>query len=293
MTATPLSGSILCPVDFSEISASALRLAALIGSRCSRPVTALHARWFEVPPYLTASRAEQVEAQLRDSLEEARSALQRFVNETVEDDSLVAIHVEEGDPREAILRVAHSIGSGLIVMGTHGRAGIRRLRLGSVAEQVVHSSSIPVLTIRPIDHAESISKIVCAVNDSEVSRKALMYAAKLAQCLGARLTVIHVLEGENERSISDLCAWIAQRDRPDCEMQEMIRHGHAAEEIIRLVGELDAGLLVIGAEHKLFLDKTVIGTTTTHLVRHAPCAVLTVAGGTTRDALQNHIDQAA
>lgn len=292
MTATPLSGSILCPVDFSEISASALRLAALIGSRCLCPVTALHAQWFEVPPYLTVGHAEQIQAQLRDSLEEARFALLRFVRETVGDDAL-AIHVEEGDPREAILRVAHSIGSGLIVMGTHGRTGIRRLTLGSVAEQVVHSSSIPVLTIRPADHAESISKIACAVNDSEVSRKALMYAAKLAQCLGARLTVTHVLEGENERSISDLCAWIAQRDHPDCEIQEVIGHGHAAEEISRLVGELEAGLLVIGAEHKLFLDQTVIGTTTTHLLRHAPCAVLTVAGGTTQDALQNHIDQAA
>jgi nucleotide-binding universal stress UspA family protein len=242
--------------------------------------------------YLTPGRAEQIEAQLRDSLEEARSALQRFVSTTVEDDSL-AIRVEEGDPREAILRVARSIGSGLIIMGTHGRTGIRRLTLGSVAEQVVHTSSVPVLTIRLTDHANSISKIVCAVNDSEVSRKALMYAAKLAQCLGARLTVIHVFEGENQRSISDLCAWIAQRDRPDCEIQEVTRPGHAAEEIIRLVGELDAGLLVIGAEHKLFLDKTVIGTTATHLVRPGPCAVLTVMGGTTQDAIQGHVDQAA
>ncbi len=49
MTLNPLSGPILCPVDFSELSASALRLATLIGTRCSCPVTALHAQWFEVP----------------------------------------------------------------------------------------------------------------------------------------------------------------------------------------------------------------------------------------------------
>jgi hypothetical protein len=70
MTATPLFGPILCPLDFSELSASALRLAALIGSRCSCPVTALHALWFEVPPYLIANQTEQIEAQLRDSLED-------------------------------------------------------------------------------------------------------------------------------------------------------------------------------------------------------------------------------
>ena len=292
MNPNPLSGPILCPVDFSEISASALRLAALIGNHCSCPVTVLHAQWFEAPPYLTAGTAERIQAELRDSLEQARFALQRFVRESAGDDS-VAIRVEEGDPREAILRVAGSIGSGLIVMGTHGRTGFDRLTLGSVAEQVVHTSGIPVLTIRSTHHVNSISKIVCAVNNSEVSRKALMHAAKLAQCLGAQLTVMHVLEGENQLSISDLCGWIAQQDRPDCEVQEVTRRGHAAEEIVRLIGELDAGLLVIGAEHKLFSDKAVIGTTTTHLVRHAPCAVLTVAGGTSHDALQNHIDQAA
>ena len=292
MTIDPLGGPILCPVDFSELSASALRLAALIGTRCSRPVTALHAQWFEVPPYLTESRSEQIKKQLRDSLEEARSALRRFAGDTVEGYT-PAIRVEEGDPREVILRVAESIRSSLILMGTQGRTGIRRSMLGSVAEEVLHTSSIPVLTIRRADCAKTISKIVCAVNDSEVSRKALRYAARLAQCLGARLTAIHVLEGGNHLAISDLRSWIAQQDRPDCEVQEVTRHGHAAEEIIRLVGELDAGLLAIGAERKLFLDKVAIGTTTTYLVRHSPCAVLSVAGGAIQDAVQDKIRQAA
>lgn len=292
MTVTPLSGPILCPVDFSELSASALHLAALIGSRCSCPVTALHAQWFEVPAYLTSSQSEEIEAQLRDALEQARSALRGFVSDTVADNAM-AIRVEEGDPSEVILRVADSVGSSLIVIGTHGRGGIRRLTLGSVAEQVLHGSNSPVLTIRLKGQPKSISKMVCAVNDSDASRKALIYAATLAQCLSARLTVIHVLEGTNRRSISDLCAWIAQRDRLDCEIQEVTRQGLAAEEIIRLVGELGAGLLVIGAQHKLLLDQTVIGSTTSHLVRQAPCAVLTVAGGTIQDALQDHIDQAA
>ena len=278
MTPTPLSGPILCPVDFSEISAGALRLAVLIGKSCSSPVTALHAQWFEVPPYVTASRSEQIQEQLRESLEDARVALRHFVRETVAD-APVAIQVEEGDPREGILRVAASIGSSLIVMGTHGRAGIARLTLGSVAERVMHTSGIPVLTIRSALRADSISNIVCAVNDSEVSRNALMHAVRLARCLTARLSVIHVLEEENRRAIPDLCEWIGQRQPPDCEIQEVTRRGHAIEQIIRLISELDAGLLVIGAEHKLFFDKSVIGATTNHLVRHAPCAVMTVKGG--------------
>lgn len=279
MTPTPAWGPILCPVDFSEISASALRLATLIGGRCSRPVTALHAQWFDVPPYLTASRSEQIREQLRDSLEDARLALRRFVAETVQDGA-VAIRVEEGDPREAILRVAGSAGFALIVMGTRGREGVARLTLGSVAERVMHTSRIPVLTVRSTHPVGSISRIVCAVNDSEVSRNALAQAAELARCLAARLIVVHVLQEGSARAIPDLCEWIGRRERPDCEIQEITKHGHPPGEIVRLIGELDAELLVIGAEHRLFLDKSVIGDTTSHLVRHAPCAVLTVMGGT-------------
>ncbi len=281
---TPLSGPILCPVDFSDLSASALRLAARIGSRCSCPVTALHAQWFEVPPYLTAGAAAQIQLQLRESLDDARSALRRFASETVAGGP-PAIRVEEGDPREAILRVAEAIGSSLIVMGTHGRSGIARWTLGSVAEHVMRDSRIPVLTIRPGHLAESIASIVCAVNDSEVSRNALAHAAKLALCLGAKLIVIHVADGENRRAIPDLCAWVGQGGRPDCDLREVARRGHPAEQILLLIAESNAELLVIGAGHKMFLDKSVIGATTNRLVRHAPCAVLTVTEGTASDAL--------
>jgi nucleotide-binding universal stress UspA family protein len=55
--------------------------------------------------------------------------------------------LEEGSPRERILEVAHEIGARLIVMGTHGRTGLPRLLLGSVAEQVLRRAQCPVLTL--------------------------------------------------------------------------------------------------------------------------------------------------
>jgi nucleotide-binding universal stress UspA family protein len=56
--------------------------------------------------------------------------------------------LEEGDPVEAILRVAEEIGADLIVMGTHGRTGLSRLFMGSVAEQVLRRAPCPVLTLK-------------------------------------------------------------------------------------------------------------------------------------------------
>lgn len=57
-------------------------------------------------------------------------------------------HLEYGDPAAVILKFAREIGADLIVMGTHGRTGLRRLLMGSVAEQVVRKASCPVLTLR-------------------------------------------------------------------------------------------------------------------------------------------------
>jgi nucleotide-binding universal stress UspA family protein len=59
------------------------------------------------------------------------------------------------------------------------------------------------------------------------------------------------------------------------------------------VEEAHADLLVIGAEHKLILDRTALGSTTTQLVRHAPCAILIAPGGAIEDAVPGEIDEAA
>jgi universal stress protein A len=56
--------------------------------------------------------------------------------------------LEYGDPAKMILEVAQEIGADLIVMGTHGRTGLRRLLMGSVAERIVRTASCPVLTVR-------------------------------------------------------------------------------------------------------------------------------------------------
>ena len=80
--------------------------------------------------------------------EDGASALQRV--EEVADEAGVAAetHLLEGSPSREIVRFAEKASVDLIVMGTHGRGGIDRLLLGSVAERVVRSSEVPVLTVR-------------------------------------------------------------------------------------------------------------------------------------------------
>lgn len=266
--------TILCPVDFSELSAKALRLAALLGGRCARPVVAMHAVWFEAPPYLTAGPAAQIQAQLRSALDDARDSLTQFARDNVGEDQMAEVRIEEGDARDAIPRVARALDAGLIVMGTQRHTGLGRLAIGSVAGHVLHTTGIPVLTVGPKDRGRPLPNIVAAVNDSEVSRKALQHAARLAKCLDGRLTVLHVQE--EHHGIPDLCAWIAGQEPLGCEVRHLRARGRVDEQILSLAGDLEAGLLVIGAEHKRFLDDTAIGVTASRIVRHASCPVMAV-----------------
>ena len=63
------------------------------------------------------------------------------------------------------------------------------------------------------------------MNDSAASRKALRMAAHLAVCFDAELTVVHVEESEAKRRIGDLCAWIAEGERPKCTVRDLRRQG--------------------------------------------------------------------
>ena len=268
---------ILCPVDFSEVSEAALRFAGRLAECAKAEIVALNAHYFEAPAYFTESRIAELTREFHETRHEAELAVAQFAQRILPGVA-VRVVVEEGAPEEAIARAARDEGADVVVMGTHGRSGVSRLMLGSVAERVLRSSTIPVLTVRPTtgDEATRPRSVVCAVNDSEGAREALRQAANLANCFDAPLTVVHVEEKAGEGGIRDLCAWLGGTELPKCTVTEVARQGHAAEEILRLASEMKPDLLVIGGRHRRFWDSSALGSTTAWVARHAPCPVLTV-----------------
>lgn len=268
--------TILCPVDFSELSGHALRYASRLVACGGAKLLAIYANWFDAPPYFTEGRIEELTREFRDSQAAAEQSLATFVKSTLgELAPAVEIRVTEGLPADAILALAARTGAGLIVMGTHGRTGYNRWTMGSVAERVLRESPVPVLTVRgPAERP--IRRILCPIADTEVSRQALVLAAELAGCLGATLTALHVREPHAAAAPPDLCAWMPADERARCNVREVERHGDAASEIVGLATEESFDLLVLGAPRRTFFDGLVLGTTTLRAVRHAPCPVLTV-----------------
>ncbi len=126
--------SIVCPVDFSEESRAALRVAADLAARFGASLTLMHAH---------GRHTHIADEQHRDSgsLEKWKADAEAMGVPSV------AVASVPGDPRVAIVDFAQQNGFDLVVMGTHGRTGRDRLLIGSVAENVVRSSHVPVLTV--------------------------------------------------------------------------------------------------------------------------------------------------
>jgi nucleotide-binding universal stress UspA family protein len=132
---------ILQPTDFSESSENAFHLACSLARDYEARLILLHV----VPPPL--SHGEVIARQQPDGYYEQ---LEKELNRLQQLHPRVCIErrLEDGDPEATILRVAQEISCDLIVMGTHGRSGLGRLLVGSVAESVLRQAPCPVLTVK-------------------------------------------------------------------------------------------------------------------------------------------------
>ena len=275
---TPGFKTILCPVDFGELSAHALRHASLLAGCGNAKVIAIYATWFEAPAYFTAGRVEELQKQYREAFVEAERSLKAFVDSTLSENAgNVETRVVEALPANGILGLAASTGADLIVMGTHGRTGFNRWMLGSVTERILRESPVPLLTVRAAPRGP-VRRILSPIDGTEASRNAFRLAAGLGACFNAEITAVYVHESKSAQSVPDLCNWIPAEARQRCNILELVRHGDPAEEIVALASEEAFDLLVIGAPHRRFFEGMVLGTTTLRAVRHAPCPVLTVSG---------------
>jgi nucleotide-binding universal stress UspA family protein len=133
--------TIVHPTDFSERSANALQFACALARDYGARVVVLHV----APTPVIAYGEGVVPPEPGLMLQEAKGQLERL---PVPDERVrVERRFAEGDAAAEILRAAGEVRASLIVMGTHGRTGLGRLLMGSVAEQVVRRAHCPVLTV--------------------------------------------------------------------------------------------------------------------------------------------------
>jgi len=186
-----LSGKVLLATDGSEDAAVATLAAIDIVSRSGSELHVLHAFEF-VPPreYISvALRAHSPFASARQGrrlLEEQAELISEAGGEIME------THLCMGSPVDQILCVAEEIDAGLIVIGSRGLGGVKRILMGSVSEGVIHHARCPVLVVRPGDESWPPSQVMIADDFSEDARMAGKLAATIGGILGAEAMLVQV-----------------------------------------------------------------------------------------------------
>jgi nucleotide-binding universal stress UspA family protein len=284
---------ILCPIDFSELSDLALKYAAAGARQFNANLTVFHAAHIELPRYFTEGVADQITEEINSSKRDIQAHMARHV-ESVLGSTAAKLPIKykfmDSHPVDAILEAAGAGLTDLIVLGTRGFGGVKRLFMGSVAYGVLQSSTVPLFTVRQKEHdfidvakrdtVPQIRKILCPCNTTDSATLGLRYAASLSERFRAGLTVLNIFEGEeapdSSRTEKDLCNWISGKIQAQCDMKTVVRHGNAAEQIIGYANEEKMDLIVIGARHHSLQGGIFFGRTTELVVRHAPLPVLTV-----------------
>ncbi len=284
---------ILCPIDFSDLSDLALKYAATGAQVFNASVVVFHARRFELPPYFTKSQIAELTRQHRADLARAREFLRVHVRTVLgaqANEISMEFDLADAHPVDAVLDAAKRHRSELIVMGTNGRGGAKRIWLGSVTENVVRQASVPLFVVRQRQHefidptgpnnVPRLQTILCPVNLSQAARQGLEQAIALARMFNARLVTVCVLEPGDSRSLSearqDLSAWLGQTDASGCALEVVTRKGRAGERIVSLAEETKADLIVLAAHHSSPPHTWRWGATTELVLRQARSPVLVI-----------------
>jgi nucleotide-binding universal stress UspA family protein len=286
---------ILCPVDPSDVSAMAYRYAQSIAAHYHASL--IVQKVIEYSQYVSVSYTPSMPAfvEFSESLvADGLAALHRFVDGsggTIQPECIVQANFSAAD---AILSLAETRAISLIIMGTHGRRGFDRLMMGSVTERVLRHASCPVLAVRPAtpgsnypgapDEPVPIRRILCCVDFSAHSRRALEYALSAADAYSADVTVLHVLDPvsqsadvaqETDAAMANL-AKLLPPGSSSTKTHLEVRLGEAYREILLLGSEMQADLVVTGVRGRNSLDLAVFGSTTYRLIQLGPGPVLTV-----------------
>ncbi|MEK7233012.1 MAG: universal stress protein [Elusimicrobiota bacterium] len=272
---------IVVAVDFSASSLAALDAAEYVARRWSAALEVVYA---EHPPLLAgwvglgampASVPPANERPRRKIEERLRKAAAGFPADRLK------VRTVHGWPPAALLELAQVDRADLLVMGTHGYAGLDRLLTGSVAEAVIRRARMPVLVVPERESGPVSPRLLAPWNGRPYATRALRWAREMARGLGSALFVLYV----DESGAAFKKDWPALRRRleavlgagPDWRL--IVRTGNARA---RIVAEVNSGryeMAVLSAHRRAFASDFIMGSTVERLLRHSKVPVLAVPSG--------------
>ena len=259
---------VLCPIDFSDSSAGALRYAALIASHFGTRLIVLAVE----DPLLT--EAADLGTGVLWTAEDCTAEMERFASRALGSEAAIPAELEYvvavGKPATEILRVARERSCGLIVISTHGLTGVRKLFFGSTTERVLRETPCPVLLTSGMtpghiglpDLKARVGRILVPVDLTPASLPQAQVGRALAETLGLPLILVHVVEPLRSRlaarlhlvgieadrravaedGLNELADALGYTPRPEA----LVAYGEPAEELAKVARDRHAGLIVMG-----------------------------------------------
>jgi nucleotide-binding universal stress UspA family protein len=297
--------NILLATDFSDASERAFNYATAIARLHGSKIYIVHVVPPETISFIPEFPRDRLRHEAKREMETLadRNELQQIAHETL---------LRAGSVWNVLSAVICEQNIDLVVLGTHGRGGLKKLVLGSVAEEVVRRAGCPVITVgNCVDVSVSAAavefrRILFATDFHPASAKALEYALLLANEFQAKLIFLHVMPPAalpgpgrtfyHEEAISE---WHARVRATVKEKLETMLPPHAglwsepeyvvgldfvADGILKVAAQQKADLIVMGANRSMSakVSSHVLGAMTHEVIRHAKCPVLTVSAWTSR-----------
>jgi nucleotide-binding universal stress UspA family protein len=229
--------------------------------------------------------------------EKARNNINSMLpKELLETETAVPI-IRFGKPLLEVIQFAKEKDVDIIAIGTHGRAGVDRIILGSVAERVVRKAHCPVMVVRSRKYI-GFKRIIVPIDFSDCSRIALEYAAATARAHKSKLTILHVYEesfvepyvnaANSEEEANEIIKEIERMnetkydeflktvDLSGVEYEKLLKKGIPETDIVEIAMEQQANLIVMGTHGRSGIKHILIGSTAEEVVRTVHCDIIIV-----------------
>lgn len=280
--------SLVCIVDFSDLSRRGLELGMNLALRFESELLVFHAVNLPADQIYGSDYAD-IKPRRHDRLTQARRQMDDLMKSAGNATSLVVY----GDPVEELVKLSAGRRIDMVIAPSKGISGLKRLFTGTIVERLVRRINCPVLVTRPGTQTEPRpcpNPVIAGISLNGQSG-ILSWSALAARMFETRLHLVHIVEAPPDiesapyeiaqrrlqKKISkDLLALAHTADMQSDRISAAVLTGTPGEVIVAYASEIQAGLIVVGVRRTGVLKKTLVGSTTEALLRGSPCSILTL-----------------
>ncbi len=287
---------MIVPLDGSELAEQVLPYVRVVSEGLKCPITLV--RVFDVPAMIEGVPGATIDRVANELRADADHYLERVKGTLVDVGTDVLVVGKQGDAASVIIEEAEKESSTIVMISSHGRSGITRWAMGSVAEKVLQATNNPLLiirdqaaegtsliegdrTLKDWNNLLSVKNIIVTLDGSSISEQVIPHAMAFAKSLAVPLTPIRVSNSPNDDSENtEYLNNVVKRFRDEnlqCDGGKVL-HGNPATAIIEISEQIPNSLVAMTTRGRSGIQRWVMGSVTDRVVRHSGAPALVIRG---------------